>query len=141
MHPEYEGGWTDFPKNIKALAGHLDAKVRVEQEKRDRVESGPNHPDLKLQELAHMDGALGSLKLKARAASEGKLIWDPRDVSGASSVHQTWVTMARKAGALETPDTYEPSLHASKEEHASPLRVIRGGNGANDLGSPQINAR
>ncbi len=139
MLPEYEGGWTDFPKNIKALAGHIAAKVQVHQEQRDRIESGPNHPDLKVQELAHMDSLLDPMKRKLEAANRGKLAWNPRDVSGASPEHQKWVSMARKAGCLETEGS--SSVHASHEEKASPLKVIRGGDGAKNLGSPTMSSR
>jgi hypothetical protein len=140
-HPPYEGNWTDFDKNISALSGHLDAHVRDEEDKRARVESGPNHPDLKAQELAHMDGALGTLRMKAAAAKKGYFFHDLRSMSGASPEHQKWVAMARKAGKLLNPGNFWPSLHAQNEEKASSLKVIRGGEGAFNLGSPAISTR
>ena len=141
MMPEYCGEWVDFPKNIEALAGHLDACVRVLEEQRARIESGPNHPDLKSNDLATIDRDLVPLRFKAQAANSGAYFYDPRELSGLDPNHQRWVAMARKAGFLVTPDTFAPSLHASREDKATPLKVIRGrgeGQGAFDLGNPTM---
>ena len=140
--PEFVGEWVDFAKNIEALAGHLDACVRVLEDKRARIESGPNHPDLKANDLAAIDRELAPLRFKAQAAYEGAYFYDPRELSGLDPNHQRWVAMARKAGSLVTPDTFEPSLHAQEEDKATPLRVIRGGResgqGGFDMGNPSF---
>ena len=95
-----------------------------------RIESGPNHPELKANDLAAIDAKLEPLRLKASAATMGVYFYDPRDMSGGDKDHQRWVAMARERGMLVNPSNFGESLHAAKEQEGSPLKVIRGGNGA-----------
>jgi hypothetical protein len=127
--------------NIEELAGALASHVRELEDKRARVESGPNHPDLKANDLAAIDARLVPLRLKAQAAADGVFFYDPRDVSGGDRDHQTWVARARERGMLVNPSNFGASLHASEETEGSSLRVIRGGTGAHDLGSPAMSSR
>jgi hypothetical protein len=62
-------------------------------------------------------------------------------MKGADPAHQRWVAMAKKAGLLVNPENFMPSIHAAAEKGASPLRVIRGGDGAYNLGAPIGNVR
>jgi len=68
------------------------------------------------------------------------LYWDPRDVSGADPVHQTWVARARERGRIVRPDNYGPSVHDL--DQTQPITVIRGNPaGAHDLGNPSMAMR
>ena len=140
-HPEYVGDWIDFGKNIDALVGHLEACVRELEDQRARIESSPNHPELLAYQIKAIDDRLEPLRLKVLAANEGYYLFDPRALSGGDQASQRWVAMARKAGKLLHPHQFGESLHAAEEEKASPLKVIRGGNGARDLGSPTMSVR
>ena len=94
------------------------------------LESSPNHPELLAYQIKAIDDRLEPLRLKVLAANEGYYLFDPRALSGGDQASQRWVAMARKAGKLLHPHQFGESLHAAEEEKASPLKVIRGGNGA-----------
>src|SRR5271157_5690056 len=117
----------DWSTNIRELAGALAGKVRNLEDQRQQVEAGPNHPELKANDVAAIDARLGPLRLKARAAGMGVYFYDPRDVSGGDAVHQTWVRKARERGQLVNPTNFGPSIHAMEQQNATPLKVIRGG--------------
>lgn len=127
--------------NIAELAGAFAAAVRSLEDARARVESGPNHPDLKANDLKAIDDQLGPARLRSQAAEDGVYFYDPRDVSGGDRDAQTWVARARERGMLVNPSNFGPSLHASETDEGSPLKVIRGGDGAFNLGSPTMNTR
>ena len=126
MCPEYCGDWTDWSKNIMALAGHLDAQIATLQAQRDRIASGVSHPELRANDIAAVDAQLKPLVMKARAARDGKLLWDPGSITGSGREHQRWVVMASKAGALVTPSTYAPSVHESDADATELITVARG---------------
>jgi len=122
--------------NILELAGALAGEVRILEDQRNRVEKGPNHPDLKANDIAAIDAKLGPLRLKLQAAEMDVYFYDPRDVSGSDPAHQTWVAKARERGMLVNPSNFGPSLHAEEQARAAPLTVVRGGNGVFNMGSP-----
>jgi len=124
--------------NILELKGALAGEARILEDQRTRVETGPNHPELKANDIAALDARLAPLRLKLKAAEMGVYFYDPRDVSGSDPAHQTWVAKARERGMLVNPDNFGPSLHAEEQARATPLTVVRGGNGAFNLGSPSL---
>jgi hypothetical protein len=128
-----------FSQNIEDLATALAAEVRALEARRARVESGPNAPELKVNDLAAIDAQLLPLRYKAEAAADGMLFWDPAAISGADPIHQTWVARARERGRLVNPSNYGPSVHDL--DQAVPIKVVRGGNGASNLGSPTMSVR
>ncbi len=133
----YHEAWT-FAANVAELAMHYAGKVRDLETQRARIESGPNAPALKANDLAALDAHLEKARRCAAAAAAGAVFHDPRDPSGADHDTQMWRCKAREVGMLVSPDNFEPSLHATK---AFPLKVIRGGDGAFNLGSPTMTAR
>ncbi len=124
--------------NILELAGALAAGIRQLEEQRNRVETGPNHPELKVNDLAALDAKLGPLRLKLQAAEMGVYFYDPRDVSGSDPAHQTWAAKARERGMLVSPDNFGPSLHAEALARAAPLLVIRGRGDPVNMSSPTM---
>jgi hypothetical protein len=128
-----------FSQNIEDLATALAAEVRALEERRARVESGPNAPELKVNDLAAIDAQLLPLRYRAEAAADGMLFWDPAAVSGADPIHQTWVARARERGRIVRPDNYGPSVHDL--DQTQPIKVLRGGDGARNLGSPTMSVR
>ncbi len=136
---KYNDSFT-FDQNIADKATALAAAVRDLEERRARVESGPNAPELRANDIAAIDAELTPLRYKAEAADDGMLFWDPRDVSGADPVHQTWVARARERGRIVRPDNYGPSVHDL--DRKDPIKVIRGNpTGAHDLGNPSMATR
>lgn len=125
--------------NIAELAGSLKAKVANLEARRQRVSSGPNAPELRQNEVAAIDAELQTARWHASAAAQGKIAWDPRDVSGCDPRRQRWVSEARQRGMLVTPG--ETSVHDT--DPRAPIKVIRGGGGAgaNNLGSPTMSVR
>jgi len=136
---EYIGEWVDFLRNITALADVFDAQIRNLEDQRGRVESGPNAPELKRNDIAAIESQLAPLRYKSQAAHQGYLWVDPRDVSGADPATQRWKAMARRAGRIVYPDNFGPSLYDTDEQ--VPIKVERGGNGAFNLGAPVANVR
>jgi len=126
----------DWATNIAELAGAFAAQVRNLEDQRQRVETGPNHPELKANAIAALDAQLGSARLRSQAADDGVYFYDPRDMSGADPVAQTWCARARERGTLVNPTNFGPSLHDQDQD--VPIKVVRGGNGAFNLGSPSI---
>jgi hypothetical protein len=129
-----------WPQNIAELAGAFAAVVGTLEKQRDRVASGPNHPELKANDLAAIDAQLGPARLRSQAAKQGLYFYDPRDVSGGDNVAQTWVAKARERGMLVNPSNFGPSIHAQDETNATPIKVIRGGEATN-MGSPTLTSR
>ncbi len=129
----------DWATNIGELAGAFAAEVRALEDRRQRIETGPNHPELKAHDLAAIDAQLGPARLRFQAAEQGVYFYDPRDVSGGDPVAQTWVAKARERGMLVNPTNFGPSLH--DQDQTVPIKVIRGGDGARALGSPAITSR
>jgi len=125
--------------NIRELAGAFAAVVRNLEEARQRVETGPNHPELKANDLAAIDAQLGPARLRSQAAEQGMYFYDPRDVSGGDRDAQTWVAKARERGMLVNPSNFGPSLH--DQDADVPIKVVRGGDGAFNLGSPTMTSR
>ncbi len=125
--------------NIRELAGAFAAVVRSFEDARQRVETGPNHPELKANELAAIDAQLGPARLRSQAAEQGMYFYDPRDVSGGDRDAQTWVAKARERGMLVNPSNFGPSLH--DQDADVPIKVVRGGDGAFNLGSPTMTSR
>ncbi len=128
-----------WQQNIGELAGAFAAEVRGLEDRRNRIETGPNHPELKANDLAAIDAQLGPARLRSEAALQGVYFYDPRDVSGGDPVAQTWVAKARERGMLVNPSNFGPSLH--DQDQTVPIKVIRGGDGARALGSPAITSR
>ncbi len=124
--------------NILELAGALAAEIRLLEDQRNRVEIGPNHPELKVNDLAAIDTKLGPLRLKLQAANMDVYFYDPRAVSGGDPAHQAWVAKARERGMLVNPDNFGPSLHAEAQARATPLTVIRGRGDPVNMGSPTM---
>jgi|SRR5271157_1914758 len=127
-----------FDQNIKDLASSLAGKVRNLEDERNRIETGPNHPELKANEIATVDAKLEPLRIHALAAEKGVLFHDPRDMGGLDRDRQTWVARARERGRLVNPTNFGPSLHASE---AVPLKVERGRSDSFNLGSPTMSTR
>src|SRR5271157_2466030 len=115
----------DWATNIRELAGHFAGVVRNLEDQRNRVANGPNHPELKTNDLKALDDQLGPARLRAQAAAAGVYFFDPRDVSGSDPVAQTWVAKARERGMLVNPSNFGPSLH--DQDQTVPIKVIRGG--------------
>lgn len=136
--PEFIGEWIDAEKNILALAVHLDAQVRRLEERRARIASGPNAPELRANDLAAIDAELEPLSLKAKAAAAGKFLHDPRDVAGCDPQHSRWIAMAIKSGRYVTPEQFGQSVHDT--DRKQPIKVIRGGSATN-MGSPSMATR
>jgi hypothetical protein len=129
-----------FDQNIADKATALAAQVRDLEERRARVESGPNHPELKVNDLAAIDAQLTPLRYAAEAASDGMLFWDPAAVSGADPIRQTWIARARERGRLVNPSNYGPSVHDL--DQTQPIKVVRGSGAAGAaLGSPSMSVR
>ncbi len=128
-----------WQQNIGELAGAFAAEVRALEDRRQRIETGPNHPELKANDLAAVDAQLGPAFLRSQAAEEGLYYYDPRDVSGGDRDAQTWVAKARERGMLVNPSNFGPSLH--DQDQTVPIKVIRGGDGARALGAPTISVR
>jgi len=126
----------DWQTNIGELAGAFAAVVRTLEDARQRIETGPNHPELKRNDLASIAAQVGPARLRSQAAEMGVYLYDPRDPSGGDADHQRWVSEARARGMLVNPTNFGPSIHATDETNASPIKVIRGGDGAKNLGSP-----
>lgn len=135
MSLKYNDNFT-FDQNIADLSTAKAGHVRDLETQRARIESGPNHPDLKANDLAALDAQLAKARIHAEATAEGVLFHDPGDpVMGCDREHQVWVSRARERGRLVNPTNYEPSIHASKEQEGSPLKVQRGA-GAVQRGAP-----
>jgi hypothetical protein len=128
-----------FDQNIADLATALAAQVRNLEDRRTRIASGPNAPELRANDIAALDAQLTPLRYKAEAAADGMLYWDPAEISGANPIHQTWVARARERGRIVRPDNYGPSVHDL--DQTQPIKVIRGGTGAHDLGNPSMALR
>ncbi len=122
--------------NILKLAGALAGEVRILEDQRNRVETGPNHPDLKANDIAALDARLAPLRLKLEAANMDVYFYDPRDVSGGDPAHQAWVAKARERGMLVNPSNFGLSLHAEEQAKATPLTVVRGRGDPVNMGSP-----
>ncbi len=135
---KYNDSWP-FATNIAELAGALAGMVRNLEDQRRRVETGPNHPELKANDLAAIDAQLAPLRMRALAASDGVYFYDPRDVSGGDRDAQHWVAAARERGMLVNPSNFGPSLH--DRDQTQPIKVVRGGDGAKNLGSPTMSVR
>jgi len=132
----------DFATNVRELAGSLAAKVRELEDQRFRImTNSQNHPEMRAYDVKSLDDRLEPLRLRARAAESGFIYYDPRDMSGGDAIRQTWVRKGRERGMLLRPDNWDVSLHAQQVKDATPLQVIRGGNGATDLGSPTMSVR
>ncbi|MGO9114319.1 MAG: hypothetical protein ACLP9L_34315 [Thermoguttaceae bacterium] len=129
----------DWSTNIGELAGAFAAEVRALEDRRARIETGPNHPELKANDLAAVDAQLGPARLRSQAAEDGVYLYDPRDVSGGDRDAQTWVAKARERGMLVNPSNFGPSLHDQDKD--VPIKVVRGGDGARALGAPTITSR
>src|SRR5271157_1774092 len=136
---KYNDHWP-FATNIAELAGAFAGQVRLLEEQRARIASGPNHPELKANDIAAIDAQLGPARLRSQAAEMGVYFYDPRDPSGGDRDHQTWCAKARERGMLVNPSNFGPSLH--DQDNLVPIKVIRGGErGATDLGSPYARVR
>jgi hypothetical protein len=122
--------------NILELAGALAGEVRTLEDQRNRVVTGPNHPDLKANDIAAIDAKLAPLRLKLEAANMDVYFYDPRDVSDGDPAHQTWVAKARERGMLVNPSNFGPSLHAEEQAKATSLTVVRGRGDPVNMGSP-----
>jgi len=134
--PSYQGSWLDAEKNILALATHYEAVIRRLEEQRASLDSSPNAEILRAYERKALDDQLGPLRLRAEAAAKGYFLIDPRDVSGCDPTHGMWRAMAIKAGRLIYPEQFISSKHDLQIDDKPPLKVIRGGDRANNLGSP-----
>ncbi len=129
----------DWATNITELAGAFASAVRNLEDQRHRVETGPNHPELKANDLAAIDAQLGPARLRSQAAEMGVYFYDPRDVSGGDRDAQTWVAKARERGMLANPSNFGSSLH--DQDADVPIKVVRGGDGVFNLGSPTMTSR
>jgi hypothetical protein len=131
----------DWQTNIFELAGALAAQVRTLEDARQRVETGPNHPELKANDLAAIDAQLGPARMRSQAAELGLYFYNPTDVSGGDRDAQTWVSKARERGMLVNPSNFGPSIHAAETDEGTPIKVIRGGDGAFNMSSPTLTTR
>jgi len=129
----------DWSTNIGELAGAFAAVVRSLEDARQRVETGPNHPELKANDIAAIDAQLGPARLRSQAAEMGVYFYDPRDPSGGDRDHQTWCAKARERGMLVNPSNFGPSLH--DQDQLQPIKVIRGRGDSFDMSSPTITSR
>ena len=137
----YRGDERDFDVNIRNLQTHLEGKIRTLEAQRARIASGPNAESLRENDIKAVDRELEPLRVKAEAAADGQFWHDSRSVGGCDPKVQAWASIAIALGRYVTPDTFAPSLHASREQDASPLQVLRGrsaGQGAFDLGNPSF---
>ena len=126
-----------FDQNILDLSTALAAKVRLLEEQLARVDTSPNHPELRSNEAAAVNATLGVARLHAMAAADGMIYFDPRDPSGCDPERQRWVASARERGRLVNPSNFCPSLHDTDPN--VPIQVIRGGNGGSfDMSNPTM---
>ena len=118
-----------FDQNIKDLASALAGKVRNLEDERNRIETGPNHPELKANEIATVDAKLEPLRIHALAAEEGVLFHDPRDMGGLDRDRQTWVARGARKGAAGQPDQLwaEPARQRSRttQGRTRPQRLVQ----------------
>ncbi|MGA2701997.1 MAG: hypothetical protein ABSH35_12995 [Isosphaeraceae bacterium] len=122
-----------FDENIADLATAKAGHVRDLEDRRNRIASGPNHPELKANDLAAIDAHLDKARIHAHAAAAGLVYHDPSDPAmGCDATHQRWVSEARARGRLVNPSNYEPSLHASKGNEIT----VQRGSGAVQFGAP-----
>lgn len=126
--------------NVERLALHHAKNVRDLEDKRALITGDPT-PGVAGSRLAEVDGQLDHARLHAAASASGVMLHDPRSVEGCNPATQSWRAKLAPLGLVVHPEQFFTSIHDAKEEKASPLKVIRGGNGATNLGSPTISAR
>jgi hypothetical protein len=137
----YRGDERDFDVNIRNLQTHIEGKIRTLEAQRARIATGPNAESLRENDIKAVDRELAPLRIKAQAAAEGQFWHDSRSVGGCDPKVQAWASIAIALGRYVTPSTFGVSLHASREQDATPLRVIRGresGQGGFDMGNPSF---
>jgi hypothetical protein len=128
-------------QNVARLALHHEKVVRDLEDKR-RLITGDPTPGVAGSRLAEVDGQLYHARLHAEASANGVLLHDPRDMSACTGTHQQWHAKLHPLGLVVHPDQFGPSIHASEEHEAKPLKVVRGSErGAADLGSPTLLSR
>jgi len=126
-------------QNVDRLALHHAKVVRDLEEKRGLVAGDPT-PGIGDIRRREADDQLDHARLHAEASAAGLMLHDPRDISACNPEHQTWRAKLAPLGLIVSPDQFA-SIHASEKTEGGPLKVIRGGNGAHDLGSPTIGSR
>lgn len=127
-------------QNVERLALHHAKVVRDLEDKRALITGDPT-PGVAGTRLAEVDQQLASARLLAEASASGVLLFDPRSIEGLRPESQVWRAKLAPLGLVVRPDQFAPSIHASEATEGSPLTVIRGGNGAHDLGSPTMSVR
>jgi len=126
--------------NVERLALHHQKIVRDLEDRRALITGDPT-PGIAGTRLAEVDGQLETARKHAAASASGVMLHDPRSVEGCSPATQSWRAKLAPLGLVVHPEQFFTSIHDAKEEKASPLKVIRGGTGAHDLGSPTISSR
>ena len=126
--------------NVARLALHHAKTVRDLEEKRGLVDGDPT-PAIGDMRRREVDDQIDAARLQARASAAGVLLHDPRSIEGCHPQMTKWRAMLAPLGLVVRPDQFSASIHASEEQEAKPLHVVRGGTGAHDLGSPTISSR
>ncbi len=126
-------------ENLKNLADHYAGIVRGLEDRRNRLTSSPNHPELRAYDIKAIDDQLIPARYRAKAAADGAVYHDAREAADCTREKQRWVSWARTLGRLVNPDNYSISVH--DRDQTQPIKVIRGGDGAKNLGSPTISVR
>jgi hypothetical protein len=127
-------------QNVARLALYHAKIVRDLEDRRNLITGDPT-PGVAGTRLAEVDQQLAHARLLKEASANGVLLHDPRSIEGCHPEMTKWRAKLAPLGLVVRPDQFGPSIHASKATEGSPLTVVRGGNGAHDLGSPTINAR
>ena len=91
----------DWSTNIGELAGGLAGQVRNLEDQRNRVETGPNHPDLKANDIKAIDVRLGPLRMRVQAAEMGADFYHPRHVRAETATPKPGLPRARVGNAGE----------------------------------------
>lgn len=126
-------------ENLSNLGDYYEGIVRGLEDRRNRIATGPNAPELRSNDIAAIDALLAPARYHAHAARDGAVFHDPRDPADCTAEKQRWVAWARTLGRLVNPGNYGESVHDADADQ--PIKVIRGGNGSFDMSSPTMSTR